>query len=170
MADAKTDLRAAYLRLADPVGTPANVVYLVSAVGCIGAYGLLQPRGMVPRIVPWTLAVGVAYYLYLRWRALRRVKDATEESLRWEYTEKARKVLAAAPSFPMRSLLWLGLGGWGWVSVVRGRDYPLGGDGALAVFLGAMGFVLGVRYLHEWRVQIPALRRDLEALGIAPHD
>jgi len=162
------NLRSTYLRLADPTGTPARLAFLVCGLGSIGAYALFQQRGWVARLVPPALAGVILAYGGTRWWARRVVKRAGDEELRREIARKALKVLTAAPSLPVRALLWLGLGGWGWATVLRGSDYPFGGDRAMAVFLGAMGLILGARYLVEWRVEVPALRADLEALGIIP--
>jgi len=170
MAGADGDLRTAYLRLADPVGTPVRMAYMGMALGCVAAYGVLRTGGWVPRVVPWVLAAAAGYYAFESWRARLLAKHGTDEALRREFARKAHKTLDFAPSLPVRVALWFGLGAWAWVTVVRGGDYPLGGDRDMAVFLGGMGSLLGARYFYDWRVEIPALRRDLAALGITPAD
>jgi hypothetical protein len=162
------EARAAYLRVADPAGSPVRLVYLVIAVVGIGAYGYFQLRGWVRVVAPWLVLVGAAYYVVCSLLARRVARRASEAEIRERFLRKARSTLGGAGSLPVRGLVWLGIAGWAGTCLLRGAEFPLAGNRAMTVFIAGIGALIGARHLYEWRVEIPALRRDLAAVLPAP--
>jgi hypothetical protein len=162
------DLRRALRQVDDPLGTPARAVFFVLGLAAVGAYAWTVLGDSLFRTVALAGVPTIAVvYAGLSFRARRRARDSSEEKARKEFLDRARRVLAAAPSLPFRGFLWLALGGWAGFSIARGRELPLGGGPNLTLFVAGMGLLLGSRYLVEWLVEIPRLRRDLEAASTA---
>jgi hypothetical protein len=152
----------------DPFGTPARVGFLLLGLAGVAAYGALHLRGGQRTAVILFVAAAGAVYAFLGRRARAFARNAAPAEMRERFVRSGKARLRAAPTLPLRGILWLGLGTWAWISYFRGRTFPIADDPMLPVFLGGMGVLLGAKYLMEWRLEIPRLRRDVEAEDSGP--
>jgi hypothetical protein len=162
------DLRRAYLRVADPIGTPARRAVLAVGLLLIALYARLHLGGVYGIVVLVLVPVVAAVYAGLSMRVRFLAARGTAAGVRGRFLAKAGSTLERAPALPVRVLLWGGLGVWAWTSVFTGLPFLLGTDAAMTLFAGAAGVLLGAGALFEWRVEVPWLRRTLPAVAAPP--
>jgi len=161
-------IRKAYLRVADPAGSPVRLAYLVLAVVGIGVYGYIQLRGWARVVAPWLVLTGTLYYFVASFLARRVARSASEAEIREQFLRRAKSTLDHAGSAPIRGFVWLGLSVWAGTCLLSGGEFPLANNREMTLFVAGIGAVIGARHLYEWRVEIPALRRDLATLTPPP--
>ena len=157
------DLRVAFRRVADPLGTPVRATFLVLNLALIGWYQACLPETAFRTALQAGTAAAVLFYaatsLWVRRRSAR-------ESPRWSrerFLQKARARSLTAYQLLIQSLFWLAVAmgaGWLYILAAPGPPYTFG------IFLTATAVLLGLRYLLERFVDIPRVRRDLAALEV----
>ncbi len=162
------ELRRAYLRAADPIGTPARRAFLAIGLLVVALYARLHVAGPWGTLVLVLVPVTAAVYAGLSLRVRAIAARATAAEVRVRFLDRADSTLARAPALPVRAFLWGGLGAWAWTSVLAGVPFLLGEDRPLTLFVGAAGVLFGAGALLEWLVEIPWLRRTRAAAAAPP--
>ena len=156
------ELRRAYLRVSDPLGTTARRVFLPLALAGIAAYALLGEGVSFPGLVAGGCAAAAVFYGGTSWWVRRHARLAAPSDLRERFLARARAAVGGWPWRLFRALVWLSLGGWGGWTLAAGRG------GQVEAFIAIAGFAFGIQYGADVLFEVPVLRRMLADLDPPP--
>lgn len=158
-------VRGAYRRLADPLGTPLRAGLLVVALGLVAAFGLMRSASLQRNAILGFTVATAAVYLFLSFRARRTAAETDPAALRHLFLDLAQRRLRVAGSLPVRGVMWGALGAWSLAASVDLGRFPLFEDPAIQRFFGVAGLLFAARYLLEWGIELPRVRREVADLA-----